>query len=150
MNCSKAHKLISPYIDGELSEREVSVLENHLKVCPNCWTEVEEMKGLHKLFVNTEKFEAPYGFHTRVMGNVNATKTKKMPGISIPVRLAEAAIVLVLIAIGIMSGSFLVKGIMPGKAPDVIASLHLDVFEYAPPGTLGGAYLAMTEGRNEK
>jgi hypothetical protein len=55
-----------------------------------------------------------------------------------------------LITVGITSGTFLVKGIMPEKAGNEIASLHLDVFESAPPGTLGAAYLAMAEGRNEK
>ena len=150
MDCLKMQKLMSPYIDGELSEGKKREFENHAKVCERCRTEVEEMKGLHQLFANTEKFAAPYGFHTRVMANVNTAKTGKLPGISIPVRLAETVMVLLLIAIGIMSGTFLVRSLIPGRAADVIASLHLDVFQYAPPGTLGGAYLAMTEERNEK
>ena len=150
MNCSKTQKFISPYIDGELSEGTKRKLESHIKGCEKCRTEMEEMRKLHQVFVNAEKFAAPYGFHTRVMANVNTAKTGKLPGISIPARLAETVMVLLLIVMGIMSGTFLVRSLILGRAADVIASLHLDVFQYAPPGTLGGAYLAMTEQRNEK
>ncbi len=45
MKCSKAHKLISPYIDGELSERDMKTLEDHMKVCHKCRTEFEERQG---------------------------------------------------------------------------------------------------------
>jgi anti-sigma factor RsiW len=150
MNCSKTRKLISPYIDGELSEVKKRELEDHMKGCEECRAEMEEMKGLRQLFVNTDKFEAPYGFHGRVLANVNTSKPGWRSGISIPVRLAEALTVLGLVAVGVMSGTLLVKGLIPEKAGYEMASLHLDVFDSTPPGTLGGAYLAMTEGRNEK
>ena len=58
--------------------------------------------------------------------------------------------VLVLIAVGIVSGTFMVKALTPDKVGSEIASLHLDIFQSTPPDTLGGAYLAMTEERNEK
>lgn len=151
MNCSKTQKFISPYIDGELSEGTKRNLESHIKDCEKCRTEMKAMQELHQLFVSTEKFKAPHGFHTRVMANVNTAKgTGWLSGISIPVRLAEAVMVLVLIAVGILSGSLLGKGLAPAKVGNEMAALHLDVFNSAPPGTLGGAYLAMTEERNEK
>jgi anti-sigma factor RsiW len=151
MKCSKAQELISPYIDEELSEGKKRELEDHIKACEKCRTEVEEMQGVSQLFVNTEKFKAPYGFHAKVMANVNASKTGRIFPVPILVRLAEAVMVLALIAVGIISGSFLAKGLMPEQAREALASsLHLDVFEPAPPDTLGGAYLAMTEVRNEK
>ena len=36
MKCAKAKKLISEYIDGDLSAEEVSFLEKHMETCPNC------------------------------------------------------------------------------------------------------------------
>ena len=54
------------------------------------------------------------------------------------------------IALGVLSGSLLIKDYMPDKARQVMASLSLDVFDSAPPDSLGGAYLAMTEVRDEK
>ena len=150
MKCSETQKLISPYVDGELTEGKQRELESHIKDCERCRTEMEEIRKLRQLFVNTEKFEAPYGFQARVMANVSAPKTGWHPRISIPVRLAEAVIVLVLISVGILSGGLIGKGLAPAKAGNEMASLHLDIFNSVPPGTLGGAYLAMTEERNEK
>lgn len=150
MKCSKAHKLISPYIDGELPERDMKTLEDHMKACHKCRAEFDELRSLRNLFVNAEKFKAPYGFHTRVMTNISADKTKEISRIPVFARLAEAVVIIVIIALGIFSGNLLLRGYTPDKARDVIASLSLDVFDSAPPGTLGGAYLAMTEVRNEE
>lgn len=150
MKCSKAHKLISPYVDGELAERDIESLEDHLKVCHKCRTEFEEGRVLHHLFANSDKFKAPYGFHTRVMANISSGKIRGSSKIPFFVRFAEGFVIIVVIALGILSGSFLTKGYMPDKARDIMASLSLDVFDPAPPGSLGGVYLAMTEVRNDK
>ncbi len=150
MKCSKAHKLISPYIDGELPEQDMKPLEDHVKVCHKCRVEFEEGKELHNLFVSANKFNAPYGFHTRVMANISSGKIRESSQVPVFAKLAEGFVIIVVIALGILSGSFLTKGYMPDKARDVMASLSLDVFATAPPGSLGGVYLAMTEVRNEK
>lgn len=150
MKCSKARRLISPYIDSELSSGDRNKLEDHMKVCKICRNMVKETQALHQVFVNTEKFEAPYGFRARVMANVKTAKPGWFPRIPIPIRLAEGAVILLLIAIGIITGSFLVKGFLPQRMGNELASLHLEVFDSAPPGTLGSAYLAMTGERNEK
>jgi anti-sigma factor RsiW len=150
MKCSKAHKLISSYIDGELPERDMKTLEGHMKDCHECREELEESKELHDLFANADKFKAPYGFHTRVMANISSGKIRGSSRIPVFLRLAEGFMIIVVIALGVLSGSFLIKGYMPDKAREVMASLSLDVFDPAPPGSMGGAYLAMTEVRDEK
>ena len=150
MKCSKARKLISPYIDGELTERDCRILEDHTKVCHKCRAEFEEGKELHNLFANADKFKAPYGFHTRVMANISAGNIRVNSRVPFFVRLAEAGFIILVIAFGIFSGSLAIKGYPQDKARDVMASLSLDVFDSAPPDSLGGVYLAMTETKNEK
>jgi len=150
MKCSKAHKLISPFIDGELSERDIKTLEDHMKVCHKCRAEFGESKKLHNLFANVDGFKAPYGFHVRVMANISSGKARGISGIPVFARFAEAVVIIAIIAIGVFSGSLVIKGNPPDKAREIMASLSLDVFDSAPPGSLGGVYLAMTEVRNEK
>lgn len=150
MKCSKAHKLISPYIDGELTEPDTKTLEDHMKVCHKCRTEFEEEKELYNLFANVDGFKAPYGFHTRVMANISSGKTRGTPGIKLFAGFAEGVLIIAVMAFGILSGSLFIRGSLPDKAGEVIASLSLDVFDPAPPGSLAGAYLAMTEVRDEK
>jgi len=150
MKCSKAHKLISPYIDGELTFADKKILEDHITVCSVCRTELEESRELHTMFSRTETYKAPYGFHTRVMSNLTTGKTKGSSAFPVFVRLAEALVILMVITFGIISGSQVIKGNQPDRAKDVIASLSLDMFDSAPPGSLSGVYLAMMEVRNEK
>jgi anti-sigma factor RsiW len=150
MKCSTAHTLISPHIDGELTERDIKTLDDHMKVCDKCRKEFEEGKELHNLFTNADKFKAPYGFHTKVMANISSGKIKESSKIPVLARLAEAVLIVVVIALGVLSGSVLTKDYMPDKAKDVMASLSLDVFDPAPPDSLAGAYLAMTEVKNEE
>jgi len=150
MNCSKAHKVISPYIDGELPEQDMKALEDHIKVCSNCRAAFEEGKELHNLFTYTEEFKAPYGFNTRVITNITSEKIRGFSRFPVFVRLAEAAVIIVVIALGALTGSLAIKGNAPDKARDIMASLSLDVFNSAPPESLGGVYLAMTEAGNEK
>ncbi|MBI5640272.1 MAG: zf-HC2 domain-containing protein [Nitrospirae bacterium] len=150
MKCSEAHKLISPYIDSELSEKERNAVENHLNVCPGCRTELEETRQLQGLFEGVAEYKAPYGFQTRVMANLAAGRPAKRYSIPILTRFAEAVAVIGVIAIGMISGASLVKGPSPEKAQIMVASLSLDLFEPTPPGSLGGVYLAMTEVRDEK
>lgn len=150
MKCSKAHKLISPYIDGELPERDKKTLEDHMNICDMCRADFEEIKKLHNLFASADTFKAPYGFQTKVMANITPDKIRVISRIPIFARLVEAVAIVLFITIGIFSGSLVTEGNPRDKAKDIVASLSLDVFDSAPPGSLGGVYLAMTEVRNEK
>ena len=150
MNCSKAHKLISPYIDGELPEQDMKTVEGHMNICHKCRAELYESKELKNLFANTDRFKTPYGFHTRVMANINSGKIRRSSLMPAFVRFAEAVTIIVVIVFGILSGSLVIKGYPTDKTRDVTASFSLDVFDSAPSGSLGGVYLAMTEVRDEK
>lgn len=150
MNCSKAHKLISPYIDRELTERDTKALEDHMKVCDKCRADFEEVMELHNLFASADTFKAPYGFHTRITANISSGKIKGTSRFAVLVKLAEAAAIVLVIAFGILSGNLMTHEYQTDKTRDVTASLSLDVFNTAPPGSIGGVYLAMTEAGNEK
>jgi hypothetical protein len=84
------------------------------------------------------------------MANISSGKIRESSGVPVFVRLAEAVAIVIVITFGILSGSLLIEGNPQDKARDVIASLSIDVFDSAPPDSLGGAYLAMTGVRDEK
>jgi anti-sigma factor RsiW len=150
MKCSKAYKLISPYIDGELPQEDMQAVEDHMKVCRKCREELEEGKELQNLFAKAENFKTPYGFHTRVMATISAGNIKVSSRFPVFVQFAEAIAIIAVIVFGIRSGSMMIKGYPQNKTRNVMASLSLDVFAPAPPDSLAGAYLAMTEERDEK
>jgi len=150
MKCLKSKKIISSYVDGELSMDEKVLLESHMNECSSCSRELEEMKSLHELFVNAEKFNAPYGFDTRVMANVNQCRPRGSSLIPLFVRVAEMIVVIVIIITGIISGSFMMISLMPQRAENITSSFSIEIFDAVPPDSVGGIYLSMMEVRNEK
>jgi len=149
MKCSRT-KLISPYIDGELSAGENDILKLHINECRECAGELEDLQKIHELFAEAEAFKVPYGFSTRVLANITENETGRFGAfVHITTKSAEGFALLVLIVAGIILGSFLSKPLLFEKGNGT-AYLSLDVFKSAPPDSVGGIYLAMTEGRNEK
>jgi len=148
MRCPKT-KLISSYIDSELSAREKDLLESHINECRECAGELEVFEKIHGLIASAETFKAPHGFSTRVLSDIRAKETKRFVGfVHVLAKSAEGFTVLVLIVLGIILGSFLSKNLVSEKG-NVVTSLSLDIFEPAPPDSVGGVYLAMTEVKNE-
>ncbi len=106
---------------------------------------------MHDGFLRAEKHQAPYGFSSRVMAGAMSRDQRKW-GWLLPAftRFAEAAVVLVMITAGIVVGGFLMNAVMGRQMTSVASSFSLDVFDPAPPDSMGGVYLAMTEARYEK
>jgi len=150
MSCPKT-KLISAYLDKELVLSEKAAFEIHLKGCNSCAHALEELRSLRVVFANVERLPAPYGFATRVMARTAELENKKAPWL-VPffVRFAEAAVLLVVITVGILAGKVMTNSSSATTTTNIASSLSLDLFDAAPPGSLGGAYLAMTEAKHEK
>ena len=150
MRCKELEGLISPYIDNELSEEDRELFEAHLKECRECSAEYEEILAMHNAFAHSERFKAPYGFSTRVLANIESKDIGVWPWKPFFARLAGAVAILMIIGIGIGSGGFLGGSFSLQKTENPASSLSLDTFSAAPPDSLGGVYLAMTERRDEK
>lgn len=149
MKCTKTHKLISPYIDGELKVKDREAFESHIKSCHVCSLAVEEVRNQHNFFAHAEEFKAPYGFSTRVMANIASEKAKGFSWTPLVTRFAEVIVLLVMIFTGIISGSFLSDRLVNEKKTLIMSSFYLDIFDPTPPDSMGGVYLAMAEVKNE-
>lgn len=145
MRCSKAIKLFSPSMDEELSEKEKNSFETHLKNCGECRAKFDEIRNVHQMFDRTERFNAPYGFSTRVMANLAEEQLKIRLFLPFFTKFAEALVVLAVITTGIVSGNFLVKTTMAASERNVTIFFSLDAFDTTSRDSVGGAYLAMME-----
>jgi hypothetical protein len=145
MRCSKAIKLFSPSVDEELSEREQTSLETHLEGCRECSAKFGEIRNMHHMLAQAEKFKAPYGFSTRVMANLAEESPKKRLFVPFFTKFAEALVILAVITTGIVSGNFLFKTALAGNEQNIATFFSLDVFDASPRDSVGGAYLAMLE-----
>jgi anti-sigma factor RsiW len=150
MSCPKS-KLISAYVDKELGLREKAAFEAHVQGCNSCSNALEVLQSLRAAFINAGRHQAPYGFATRVMARTAELEKKKTPWL-VPffVRFAEAAVLLIVITVGILAGNAMTNSSSVAQTTNIASSLSLDMFDATPPGSLDGAYLAMMEVRNEK
>ena len=150
MKCLKTEH-ISAYLDNALEEKERASASAHLKDCAQCAQALAEMQSLQQAFSSARRVQAPYGFATRVLARTAELDRKKAPWF-IPVfaKFAEAAVLVLVIVIGTAAGTFIMKGLSAQNTANLASSLSLDLFDATPPGSLGGAYLAMTEAKHEK
>jgi anti-sigma factor RsiW len=157
MKCSQIEKMISRYVDNDLGLEEKRLFELHIQECPGCKHELEEVRAVHELFTSAERFPAPYGFTTRVMANLEAKEPSWLWQLftfrPFFLRAVEVAFALVVIVIGMVSGSVLVADRTSEKQAvqaTVQESFSLDLFEATPPGSIGGAYMQVMGAGDER
>ena len=102
MNCKKAKKLMSAYIDDMLSDSKKSAFEAHLEHCKSCKNEFLVLKEIMLLTGNI-KFTAPADFTKEVCGKLNSPIHKKsfsIPRFGVYGTAAAAFVILAAIAMG--------------------------------------------------
>ena len=159
MKCSKVKRFISPYADGELTGKQRELFEFHLNTCRSCRLELQEIQKLHRICISSEKYAAPDGFDTMVMAGITEKESGRFAIPSLFLRIGEISIVLATIGIGVISGSILSKPFSHESATSrnacqaiqkLQSDFSLNIFEPAPPDSLGGAFLTMMEAENER
>lgn len=116
---------------------------------------LEETRSIHQLFGPAERFEAPYGFATRVMARIEENE-KRVPFWGFftlqPVflRAVEMAFALIVIFIGMISGNLLVTGGTTGRPMTVQESFSLDLFQATPSDSIGGVYVTLAGATDER
>jgi anti-sigma factor RsiW len=157
MKCSKVTKLISRYIDSDLSPDEKEAVTLHVLDCSACRKQLEETQALHALFASAEKFAAPYGFSTRVMARLGERESSRLWSFLTFhrsfLRAAEVSFALIVVMVGIISGNVLVTDrTYERQAVQVTLqeSFSLDLFRAAPADSIGGAYARLMEANDER
>jgi anti-sigma factor RsiW len=155
MKCSQIRKMISPFVDDELGSEQAKIFISHIQGCSACREALEETESMHQLFGPAERFEAPYGFATRVMARIEEQETR--PSFwsfftlqPVFLRAVQVAFALVVIFIGLVSGNLLVTGKTPERPTTVRESFSLDLFQTTPPDSIGGVYVTLAGAADEK
>ena len=156
MRCGQTRKMMSGYIDDELTLSDKEAFLLHVGKCEKCGKELEETQAVHLLFTNAERTPAPYGFTARVMANL---EPEFMPEKSIwdlftlqpfLIRAASVVLVLVVMAFGIVAGNHLVPDrTIDKEQASIKETFALDVFQATPPDSIGGIYAGIMEANNE-
>ncbi len=71
MSCKVAESLMMRHFDGDLNDIESARLKQHLKVCPECSREFNELSEVLSQVESCE-IEPPVGFETEIMNRVSS------------------------------------------------------------------------------
>jgi len=164
MNCEKVLSRLNAYLDGEVPEKLMREMEEHLGTCPSCSSHVERIRTMAGFLDCLTAPPLPQGFSTRVMTEARRRSPPvkaKLPfrwrlqwlfDLSVPMRVAACSMVLAASLLGmLMSKELSLSG---NRQVPVAESENLDGFEWfspTPPESLGSAYfpLALTTPENQ-
>jgi anti-sigma factor RsiW len=155
MKCHHARKMISQYVDDELSLDEKKDFDSHIRSCASCREELEQTRTLHELFASGERFAAPYGFATRVLANLEEKEWSRVRSLlgfrPFFLRAAQVAFALVVMTIGVVSGNLLLAERTDHiRQTAVQETFSLDLFQATPPGSIGGVYVTLMGASHER
>ena len=146
MKCTHVKKMISRYVDEELSRDEKKGFDFHVRSCASCREELEETRALHRLFASAERFPAPFGFTARVLGNLDEKEGARFRDLfdirPFFLRSAQVTLALVVITVGILSGNLLLAERTQAVEQTAVVreAFSLDLFQATPPDSIGEIY----------
>jgi anti-sigma factor RsiW len=155
MKCRHARKLISQFIDEELTPDEKKDFDSHIRICASCRDELKETRALHQVFASAQRFPAPYGFATRVLANLEEKESSRVRGLAgfrpLFLRAAQVGFALVVMTIGVISGNLLLAERMDHIGQTAVQeAFSLDLFQATPPDSIGGIYNTLMESSHER
>lgn len=102
--CDLISDLLSPYLDGELSELDAKRVEKHLHTCPRCQQEFDELQETLNLVQSFGLINAPPDLRVEIMQEleqIRSVRQKLMQWFPTPgIRVAALAASLVMLVLG--------------------------------------------------
>lgn len=153
MECKKVQELISGYLDGELQMSEREIFEAHGRQCRGCAELLHETEAVKRAYCALPRHSAPPYFAARVMAGVEkdakASWFDFFLGKPAYLKLAEIALALIVVVIGAVSGDLVTIRDNNLRPAEIRSSYSLDVFDPAPPDSIGGAFISVLGGNHE-
>lgn len=113
MRCSRVEELMSLKLDGEASQEQVEVLEEHLRSCSQCRRSWESVRGLSTVLRSTPMARPSRSLVDAVMQRIENSN-------AIPVKEQPSPVLLVVIALGalllVATGNLVLIGVAWGVA----------------------------------
>jgi hypothetical protein len=72
-------EILNKFIDNELSSAELSLLNDHIKVCNECLAKLKAQKIVDNNLKRIDTYQAPLNFTEKVMQKISATAVKFKP-----------------------------------------------------------------------
>lgn len=137
MNCGEAKKLFSPYLDGQVSGREMHALDGHIEECSRCAREYLAMRRTQLLLANlgSKKAPADLALKLRIAISREAAQKRHSRFEGVLVRMenalnafmvpATAGLVSAVLIFGLLLGFIALPGQLQASSGDVPLMLYI-------------------------
>jgi hypothetical protein len=137
MNCGEAKKLFSPYLDGQVSGRQMRSLDGHMEECSRCAHEYVALRRTQLLLANlgSKKAPADLALKLRVAISRESAQKRRLRFEGVLVRLenalnafmvpATAGLVSAVLIFGLLLGFFALPGQLQASSTDVPLMLYI-------------------------
>ena len=157
MWCNDVQDRLKAYIDGAMAPEQRRAVQAHLQSCADCRAALKRIDRLAAVLLEAKPPSVPAGFVSRVMLAARSRKRATSvaagnpwqwwKGISMPMRAAAAAVLIVGVSVGLLMSW---AAGPPIAAPaDLLDAYNLDYLSDAPEGSIAESYLALVWSGNE-
>jgi anti-sigma factor RsiW len=140
MRCSRIHKRLSAFLDGELPEKERKSISEHLKTCEICQGELEGLSLVSDSLDILGAKTAPPFFGARVKRRVAGLERRRSlpaPALERVRRATIPAAAVALLCLSILAGGGLGRGIYELRE-EKTSREELELVDFIGAGSFGG------------
>ena len=156
LSCLRYRNRLGAYLDGELSPMRSKAVSAHVARCKACRVALEELRRLAPVMHTLEVPPVPAGLADYVMARARTRAVRSHEGpvtwsplewwrmVSVPLRLAACATVLLAFFLGVALGrGVLVFGNNQTTVAGAASMEGFEWFSQTPPASLGSTYLML-------
>lgn len=134
MKCSKIQQLLSNYLDGAVSEKDIRVIEEHLKACPKCQKELEALEKIKHALDMTHEVVVSRDFEKIILNQIR--KLKITSRVTVPFyqrlpKLVYTGIVAAVLTLTVLCGNYMGRRLhieyaqrQASKKIEIVSSLY--------------------------
>jgi hypothetical protein len=147
MNCEQCNELLVSYVEDLLEESQKQVIESHLKACPPCRAEANQVASLRERLITNGKTLAQSDLEDKVLHRIVQERSSRLKKISKSskqiqlwrkimksriTKLAAAAIVIIAVIVGIYysGGSVQVASVAWGEVVRNVEQIQAFMFQH--------------------
>lgn len=78
MNCYDFELNITPFLDGELKQKELTTFRTHRESCTGCKSKLESMKGMLNCLKDIKPLTAPNDFNVKLHHKITQIENRKL------------------------------------------------------------------------
>ena len=156
MKCSQVLNKLSAYLDGEISEKEKKLIEDHLNTCKKCSAELASFAELNNTLKIVKDIEIPAYFRTHVKQRIKDQTLIRVPFLEKIRRVVFPISVTAALVISLLFGNFIGRSLFQNvtevstqESSEIAGVFGFSSLSEFPEGSLSDVFYDYVPGGNK-